>query len=150
MVREYVESGYVPAARMVAVATGNDYRGARSLSQYRTKLGISWNRVKIFDSELVIEAQDSMVVGREVLVKARIDLAGLEPSDVDVQAVVGKVDDSDELHDVVTMPMDATGIGEFTAKLQLPHAGSLGYTVRVLPRHPMLASPAELAKVVLA
>jgi starch phosphorylase len=150
MVREYVESGYVPAAQMVAAATGDDYRGARSLSEYRTKLGISWSRVKIFDSELVIEARESMVVGTDVLVKARIDLAGLKPSDVDVQAVVGKVGDGDELHDFVTVPMDSTGIGEFTAKLQLPHAGSLGYTVRVVPRHPMLASPAELGKVVLA
>jgi len=150
MVREYVESGYIPAARMVAEATGDDYRGARSLSEYRTKLGISWSRVVIFDSELVVEAQDSLVVGTEVQVKARIDLAGLTPDDVDVQAVVGKVGDSDELVDVVTVAMDSTGIGEFTAKLRLPHAGSLGYTVRILPRHPLLASSAELAKVVLA
>jgi starch phosphorylase len=106
--------------------------------------------VVIFDSELVVEAQDSLVVGTEVQVKARIDLAGLTPDDVDVQAVVGKVGDSDELLDVVTVAMDSTGIGEFTAKLRLPHAGSLGYTVRILPRHPLLASSAELAKVVLA
>jgi starch phosphorylase len=46
--------------------------------------------------------------------------------------------------------MEPTGIGEFSAKLRLPHAGSLGYTVRVLPRHYLLASPAELAKVLLA
>jgi starch phosphorylase len=150
MVREYVESGYVPAARMVEAATGDGYLGARSLSEYRTKLGVSWSRIQIFDSELVIEAQDSMIVGTDVQVKARIDLAALDPSDVSVQAVVGKVGDSDELYDVVTVPMEPTGIGEFTAKLQLPHAGSLGYTVRVLPRHPMLATPAELAKVVLA
>jgi len=32
----------------------------------------------------------------------------------------------------------------------LPHAGTLGYTVRILPRHDLLASPAELGKVVLA
>ena len=32
----------------------------------------------------------------------------------------------------------------------LPFAGLTGYTVRVLPNHPLLASPAELGKVVLA
>jgi starch phosphorylase len=148
MVREYVESGYVPAARMVEAATGDDYRGARSLSHYRTKLDIAWGRVQIFDSELIIAAQDSMVVGTEV--RARIDLAGLDPSEVDVQVVVGKVDDGDELREVVTVPMEPTGIGEFSAKLRLPHAGSLGYTVRVLPRHYLLASSAELSKVLLA
>jgi starch phosphorylase len=150
MVREYVESGYAPAGRMVTAATEDDYRGARSLSEYRTKLDTSWGRVRIFDSELIIDAQDSMVVGTEVLVRARIDLAGLDPSEVDIQAVVGKVDDNDELREVVTAPMEPTGTGEFSAKLRLPHAGSVGYTVRVLPRHQMLASPAELAKVLLA
>jgi starch phosphorylase len=150
MVREYVESGYAPAGRMVTAATEDDYRGARSLSEYRTKLDTSWGRVRIFDSELIIDAQDSMVVGTEVLVRARIDLAGLDPSEVDIQAVVGKVDDNDELREVVTVPMEPTGTGEFSAKLRLPHAGSVGYTVRVLPRHQMLASPAELAKVLLA
>jgi starch phosphorylase len=34
--------------------------------------------------------------------------------------------------------------------VKLPHAGLTGYTVRVLPSHPLLASPAELGKVVLA
>jgi starch phosphorylase len=150
MVREYVESGYAPAGRMVTAAAEDDYRGARSLSEYWTKLDTSWGRVRIFDSELIINAQDSMVVGTEVLVRARIDLAGLDPSEVDIQAVVGKVDDSDELREVVTVPMEPTGTGEFSAKLRLPHAGSLGYTVRVLPRHHLLASPAELAKVLLA
>ena len=32
----------------------------------------------------------------------------------------------------------------------LPYAGLTGYTVRVLPAHPLLASAAELGKVVLA
>jgi starch phosphorylase len=150
MVREYVESGYVPAARMVAAATGDDYRGARSLSEYRTKLDIAWPKVRIFDSELIVEAQEQLVVGTEVRVRARIDLAGLSVSDVDIQAVVGKVGDSDELQDVVTVPMAADGIGAFVAALRLPHAGALGYTVRVLPRHPLLASPAELGKVLMA
>jgi glycogen phosphorylase len=135
---------------MVAAATGNDYRGARSLSDYRTKLAIAWPQLQIFDSELVIEAQEQLVVGTRVRVRARIDLAGLSPSDVDIQAVVGKVGDSDELQDVVTVPMEADGIGAFVASLRLPHAGTLGYTVRVLPRHPLLASPAELGKVLMA
>ena len=38
----------------------------------------------------------------------------------------------------------------FEAVVPLPLAGLTGYTVRVLPRHPLLASPAELGKVVLA
>ena len=38
----------------------------------------------------------------------------------------------------------------FEAAVQLPHAGLTGYTVRVLPSNPLLASSVELGKVVLA
>jgi len=38
----------------------------------------------------------------------------------------------------------------FAATTPLPVAGSVGYTVRVLPHHPMLASDAELGLVTLA
>ncbi|MEC3980347.1 alpha-glucan family phosphorylase [Amycolatopsis sp. H20-H5] len=150
MVREYVESGYVPASKMVAAATGDGYRGALSLADYRTKLEVAWPRVRIFDSELLYEAQEQLVVGTEVTVRARIDLAGLDLGEVHIQTVVGKVGDGDELLEPVTVPMTGDGIGAFTATVRLPHAGSLGYTVRVLPKHDLLATPAELARVVLA
>ncbi|MFE0028492.1 alpha-glucan family phosphorylase [Amycolatopsis sp. NPDC059021] len=150
MVREYVESGYLPAARMVAAATGDGYRGALSLADYRTKLEVAWPRVRIFDSELLVEDRQPLVVGTEVTVRARIDLAGLDPSEVDIQAVVGRVGEDDELSDTVTVPMTGDGIGAFAARLRLPRPGSVGYTVRVLPKHPLLATSAELSKVVLA
>ncbi|GAA4529911.1 alpha-glucan family phosphorylase [Amycolatopsis samaneae] len=150
MVREYVESGYLPAARMVAAATGDGYRGALSLADYRTKIEVAWPRVRIFDSELLVEDRQPLVVGTEVTVRARIDLAGLEPSEVDIQAVVGRVGEDDELSEPVTIPMTEDGIGAFAARLRLPRPGSVGYTVRVLPKHPLLATSAELSKVVLA
>jgi starch phosphorylase len=147
MVREYVETCYHPAASTVEAATRNSFEGARSLSEYRKRVDTVWPQIKIFDSELTA---DTLVVGSAVRVQARIDLAGLDPSEVDVQAVVGRVGDTDDLHEPVTVPMSEAGIGLFTATLRLPHAGSLGYTVRVLPKHPLLATPAELGKVVLA
>ncbi|SFP31098.1 starch phosphorylase [Amycolatopsis arida] len=149
MVREYVESYYLPAATMVEAAIRDGYAGARDLARYRTRLHPHWRKVRVFDTELLVDSPDSLVVGKEVQVRARIDLAGLEPSDVEVQAVVGRVGDVDELEDPVTVPMTPTEIGEFRGSVVLPRAGALGYTVRVLPRHGLLASPAELGKVVL-
>ena len=37
------------------------------------------------------------------------------------------------------------GGGRYSAELPLPHTGSLGVTARVLPKHGLLATPAELA-----
>ncbi|HET6504005.1 MAG TPA: alpha-glucan family phosphorylase [Amycolatopsis sp.] len=148
MVREYVESCYLPAARTVAAATRDSYAGARSLAEYRRRVGSVWIKVRIVDTALTVEPPESLVVGTDVRVRARIDLAGLDPSDVEVQAVVGRVGDTDDLHEPIAVPMSCTGIGEFSAAVRLPHAGSLGYTVRILPHHPLLATPAELARVI--
>jgi starch phosphorylase len=71
-----------------------------------------------------------------------------------VEAIVGRVDEADELEDTVRVPMKHVGAVDgaerFEAVVPLPHAGLAGYTVRVLPEHALLASPAELGKVVLA
>ncbi|GAA1983969.1 alpha-glucan family phosphorylase [Amycolatopsis minnesotensis] len=150
MVREYVDTCYGPAAETVTAAVADGFAGSRSLAQYQQKMALSWRSVRLFDSELVVEPPDALVVGHEIRVRARIDLAGLEPSDVEVQAVVGRVGDTDDLQDPVSVKMEPTGIGEFTAALELPQAGSLGYTVRILPKHPLLATHAELGKVILA
>ena len=102
---------------------------------------------------------DTPVVGAPMTVRAAVQLAGLDPADVAVEAVVGRVDETDELSrrrdrgDGARGRVGrrrATAAERFEAVVQLPHAGLTGYTVRVLPRNPLLASPAELGKVVLA
>jgi len=79
---------------------------------------------------------------------------------VDVQAVVGRVDDRDDLRDALVVTMRPVGTRDsfegnsegqrFEATLRLPHAGLLGYTVRVLPQHPLMAAPAEFGLLHLA
>ena len=74
----------------------------------------------------------------------------LTPDDFDVQVVFGKVDDAGDLYDLVTVPMWHEKDGQYQAELPLPRAGAIGYTVRVQPKHDLLATPAELGRVVLA
>ncbi|HEX3590889.1 MAG TPA: alpha-glucan family phosphorylase [Pseudonocardiaceae bacterium] len=150
MVREYVESYYLPAGAAADAVSGEGYAGARELAAYRARVAEAWPRVRVLGGELTVDGATPPVIGATMRVRAKVDLAGLQPSDVDVQVVVGKVDDTNELRDVVTASMRSASDGEYQADLRLPHAGSLGYTVRVLPRHDLLASPAELGRVVLA
>ena len=42
---------------------------------------------------------------------------------------------------------DASGRHSFEGPLTLDRTGAFGYTVRVLPSHPLLATPAELGLV---
>ena len=59
--------------------------------------------------------------------------------------MVGRVGETDDLADTVTVAMEHVGAADgdgdrFESVVKLPHAGLTGYTVRVLPAHPLLAS----------
>ena len=66
-----------------------------------------------------------------------------------LQAVLGWVGPGDTLQNPRCYPMSYAGPGEhgteiFTTTTPLSMSGSVGYTVRVLPHHPLLAGDAEL------
>jgi starch phosphorylase len=130
------------------------FAGARELSRYRFRVGAAWPRVRVAQVD-ISGLPDTPELGSEMTVRATVVLAGLKPCDVDVQVVVGRVDDREELQDPLVVTMQPAGEGEgdsdrFEATLRLPHAGLVGYTVRVLPQHPLMAVPAEFGLLHLA
>jgi len=131
------------------MARADGFQLAKDLAAYRARLSGAWPHIRITDCEIGSADGQTPVVGAPIRVLAVVDLAGLDPSEVEVQAVVGRVGDSDDLTDVVTATMRLDD-GRYVAELPLPHTGSLGVTARVLPRHELLATPAELNRVVLA
>ncbi|WP_338599583.1 alpha-glucan family phosphorylase [Saccharopolyspora sp. SCSIO 74807] len=150
MVREYVDRHYGPAARSVQSVCAQEYRGAREVAGYRARLAAAWTRVQIRNTSMSVEDGRTPLLGGRVTVRAEVHLAGLQPSDVDVEVVVGRVDDDDELHDFMAHSMQHGDGEHYEATVTLPHAGPAGYTVRVLPKHPLLSGPAELGRIVLA
>jgi starch phosphorylase len=86
-------------------------------------------------------------------VRAFVNLDGLDPADVVVQVVHGRVSESDEIGpdaSVVSLAHAETyegGRHRFEGDLRLRRTGSFGYTVRVLPQHEGMASTAELGLV---
>jgi starch phosphorylase len=160
MVRDYTERYYLPAAESLrrTVAVDGDgqaaFDPARELAAYRRRAFEAWPKIHITDVDST-GLPDTPVLGSKLTLTATVQLAGLRPEEVTVQAVVGRVDTGDALVDPVTVDMPYTGTSAggdhiFATTTPLPVAGSVGYTVRVLPHHPMLASEAELGLVTLA
>ncbi len=154
MVQEYVEDLYTPAASSAAALLADSFAGARALAEYRSRVRAAWPRVRVAQVD-ISGLPDTPELGSEMTVRAAVALAGLQPCDVNVQAVVGRVDDRDELRDALVVTMQPAGDADsdgqrFEATLRLPHAGLLGYTVRVLPQHPWMATPAEFGLLHLA
>jgi starch phosphorylase len=98
---------------------------------------------------------DTPAVGSVLSLRASVDLAGLSPDDVHVEALYGRVDEHDRISAPVRVALSPSGPGEdglprYDGQVPLERAGAYGYTVRVLPRHPLLATSADLALVTTA
>jgi glycogen phosphorylase len=150
MVRDYVGQLYVPAAVSSREMGRADYAPARSEAAWRSHLLDNWSSVRVAHVEAT-GAGDTPEIGSTLGLRAEVELPGLTPGDVQVQAAYGRVDDTDGLHDVQTVPMkheQAEGSRHwFTVTLPLERTGAFGYTVRVLPYSEHLASSAELGVV---
>jgi glycogen phosphorylase len=166
MVSDYVERYYLPAAqslrRTIAAADGGggvdgeggEFEAARELTAYRLRAEAAWPKINVTDVDST-GLPDTPLLGSKLTLTATVQLAGLAPDEVTVEAVLGRVDGGDTLLDPVTVQMSYTGTADggsqvFSATTPLPMAGSVGYTVRVLPHHPLLAGGNELGLVTLA
>jgi starch phosphorylase len=151
MVHDYVQQLYVPASYSArAMADGGGYGPAREEAARRAHLLANWGSVRVAHVEAT-GTGDTPEIGSTLALRAEVELPGLTPSDIEVQAAYGRVDDADALHGVTTIPMQheqADGSRHwFTATVPLERTGAFGYTVRVLPRSAHLANPAELGVV---
>lgn len=158
MVRDYVGQLYAPAAasaRALDGASEDGHRaGAIELAAWKRRVRDAWQGVRVehVESHGVDEAAE---VGAELNVQAHVALGGLTPDDVEVQLVYGRADADDQLravHSAALAPREAFSGGRcaFTGTVRLDRAGPFGYTVRVVPRNPHLASTAELGLAALA
>jgi starch phosphorylase len=146
MVREYITKLYAPAARSAAEMSAESYKAAKELAAWGSWVTGAWPGVAVQYVDSSVEGDPTL--GGELQLRAEVSLSGLKSSDVEVQAVFGPVDPDNRITVASSIPLeladerDSTGF--FTGVIPLTRAGAFGYTVRVLPRHPLLASPAEL------
>jgi starch phosphorylase len=153
MVRDYVEQLYTPAARSHRAVQGP---AAAGLAEWKRRVRQCWPQVAVDHVETSTDedsADGTPQVGATLTLRAQVSLGGLEPGDVDVQLVAGRVDSADTLAAPATVSLKPAGRADvagrycFEGPLTLDRTGAFGYTVRVLPAHPLLATPAELGLV---
>ena len=149
MVRDYVEQLYAPAARSARVMIADDYAKATELAAWRSRVVGAWPEVDVLYVDSSVEGDPQL--GGTLRLRAEVALGGLALDDVEVDAVFGSVDAEDHLLDTESIALTAgesvDGATFFEGDLPLRKTGAFGYTVRVLPRNPLLASPAELGVV---
>ena len=153
MVRDYVVDLYTPSAESSKAVSADSFAGARRLAEWKARVRAAWPGVHV-DHVESSGASDTPEIGSTIPLRAFIRLGSLSPDDVDVQVVYGRVDDADQLTSTNTISLkaveqDEAGRYRYEGALDLDRTGALGYTVRVLPRHHLLATPAELGLIAL-
>jgi len=143
----------VPAVDAVSVAGERGelpFAAARELAAWKHRVSMAWDGVRIEH----VEAEDGQRdPGGSLVVRASVALGKLFPADVAVEVVCGRVGDDDEIIEPVTSGMSLdeaigdAGIARYAGHADLGRPGPFGYTVRVVPRHPLLASSAEMGLV---
>jgi starch phosphorylase len=151
MVRDYVERYYGPAAAF-SRELGATPQVAKDFATWKDTVRKAWPQVRVVNVDTSGIGQEPSL-GNVLTVRAYLDLGGLTPDDVEVQTVLGRVDETEVLHEISTETMNCVGNGDgyrYQADLSLHRSGPVGYTVRVVPRHPLLASSAEMGLVSVA
>ncbi|MER7504137.1 alpha-glucan family phosphorylase [Nonomuraea pusilla] len=151
MLRDYVTDLYTPAARSARALSADGYASAKAFAAWRLRVAQAWPGVRVEHVETsgVGEAPE---VGSSIELRATVALGDLEPDDVLVEAAYGKVGAHDELvrptyAKLAADVVDDDGRAHYTGVVPLDRTGAFGYTVRVVPYHPLAASPAELGLV---
>ncbi|WP_375501022.1 alpha-glucan family phosphorylase [uncultured Jatrophihabitans sp.] len=154
MVAEYVNRLYAPAGLSSERMCADNFAAARDLAAWTTKVRAAWPAVSVLHVDSQLSGVGDAQVGDIMTLRAEVALGGLEPSDVLVEAVFGAVDAEDRLVSPVAAPLTVgeaiDGAVRYEGGVPLQTTGPFGYSVRVLPSNPLLASSSELGVVATA
>jgi starch phosphorylase len=146
MIQEYVEKCYWPSDRRYTTLSSDQWKRANDLARWRQRLAQGWGQIRIDGVES--NNSDTLRVGGEMEVKARVNLGGLAPDDVEVQLFHGVVDSLGEIPNPRTIRMSSNGARQgsswqFQGTIPCRASGQYGFAVRVVPRHSDLGNPFE-------
>ncbi len=148
MVKQYVTDYYTPAAGAERAISASSYQPARDLAAWTARVEAAWPGVHVAHVESGgVDATPQL--GERLHVRAYVELGDLAPDDVKVELVYGHARDGDDLTGIrrLRLELESHDLGSpatFHGTVELDLAGAFGYTVRVVPNHPLLATPAEL------
>ncbi len=137
MLAEYMSELYQPAHNLWLDVSANNFHAARQRTVWDSRVSQAWNSVRFV--EFGDGPGDQVVSGSAVPVRALVELAGLEPSDVRVEAVVGTIGVNGRLENTFTLPLvpgEVRGTAVlFSNEFLVQQTGRAGYSVRISPNH---------------
>lgn len=115
--------------------------------QYLMEIMTRWSQIKI--RNVGTETPERLYVGESFIVHGEIYLDGMSPKDVQAEIYAGPLNQQGEFTSRQITVMEAEGTTSdgwhiFRGETDPQDAGRFGFTVRIVPRHPLLLDPHSL------
>ena len=146
MVKDYAEKFYVPASLAYQNLAEGDLSKAKGVLGWRDRVREAWPNVRIAHVE--DDSARSNPLGTDIKIKVKAYLSGLNPEDVRVEVVFGKIGPNREITQSRLAPCKFVGnegdLHVLEAIAPCDHPGHQGYTVRIVPFHTDISVSSEL------
>jgi starch phosphorylase len=137
MVAEYMSELYQPAHKLWTDISASGFEAARKKTGWEQRIRQQWDRIRFI--ELGDGAGENVMSGSPIPFRATVDLAGLDASDVRVEAIIGKIGATGELQEtqaLTLVPVEKRGDAVvFANEFTVQQTGRIGYSVRISPNH---------------
>lgn len=137
MIQEYTSQFYRPAHRAYTSIREGNFESVRSYVDWNAKVTSAWDKVRFVEVGPPIDSR--VMSGQPIPLQAVVELGGLSPKDVRVEAVIGRINTEGYLSDteVLTLPAQQQNgsVAVFAREFTPQQTGRLGYSVRVSPNH---------------
>ncbi|EGJ48519.1 alpha-glucan family phosphorylase [Desulfocurvibacter africanus] len=147
MVEEYSWRTYAPAYENYKRLVRDNFQPAKDLAAWRMDLMTKWSQIRIRNVRAA--AGDQIHVKQPLVVEAEIFLDGLRPEDIQAEIYAGPLTQDGQFAQRTTTIMRNEGLAQdgwhlYRGQTMPGEAGRFGFTMRILPHHPLLLDPHSL------
>jgi starch phosphorylase len=111
------------------------------LASYFDKLKANWKNLEI--KSVVTPKNTSPTTAEKITVQATVFLAELSPEDIACELYYGHLSSEGDMRDAKKIEMTCTAMKgkttDYTAEIECSTTGRHGFSVRVIPKHKLLA-----------
>lgn len=146
MVQEYHDKFYYQTSDKYLKLSQNSFVELKTLMNWKIEIDKSWPQVSVHSFD-VSDVSLIPKVSQEVGIVAKINLANLKPSDLEVSLLYGKQDTDRQIFQRRMVKMDfirmENNLAVFKTMFKPRKAGGYNYTIRIIPSHPNLVRKLE-------
>jgi len=137
MIGEYASQFYEPAHRAYTELRRVKFDSVRERTRWAERVKENWDRVRFL--EVGPSLDDPSISGQPIPLRVSVELAGLSPEDVRVEAVIGRINTDGFLTETEVLSLPARehngSVAIFGREFVPRQTGRLGYSVRISPNH---------------